>query len=62
MALAEEDDEDNMEEIDTSNIVGRRTRGKDINWQKAAEENKDDIEDDEDDDDDFEGEDDEMQS
>ena len=53
----EEDDEDNMEEIDTSNIIndGRRTRGKTIDYAKAAAEDKD-LPDDEDDDDDFEGE------
>lgn len=46
-----------MEEIDTSNIIGggRRTRGKTIDFAKAAEENKDELEDDdEEDDDDFE--------
>ena len=55
---AEEEDEDNMEEIDTSNIVGRRTRGKNIDWNKAAEDNKGEIEDedDEEDDADFQGE------
>ena len=30
-------DEDNMEEIDTSNIVGRRTRGRLIDFAKAAQ-------------------------
>lgn len=40
-----------MDEIDTSNIVGRRTRGKNIDFKKAAEELGDDE--DEDDDDDF---------
>ena len=51
-----------MEEIDESNIVGSRTRGKNINWAQAAEANKGQLDDDEDDDDeDFEGEDDEMQ-
>lgn len=51
-----------MEEIDTTNIIGARTRGKNIDWNKAAEDNKGQIDDDEDDDDeDFEGEDDEMQ-
>lgn len=44
-----------MEEIDTSNIVGRRTRGKNIDWDKAAADNKDDLDDeDEDEDADFE--------
>ncbi|KAL9632312.1 MAG: hypothetical protein Q9164_005394 [Protoblastenia rupestris] len=58
---AEEDDEDNMEEIDTDNIVSSRTRGKSIDWNKAAEENKDDLDDDDDDDDeDFEAKDEDM--
>jgi hypothetical protein len=45
-----------MEEIDTSNILsdGRRTRGRQIDFAKAAEELPEE-EDDEDDDDDFEG-------
>lgn len=44
-----------MEEIDTSNIVASRTRGKHIDYQKAAEEAKDELpdEDDEEDDEDF---------
>lgn len=55
---AEEEDEDNMEEIDPSNIVGSRTRGRNIDWNKAAEDNKGEIDDDEDEegDDDFKGE------
>lgn len=42
-----------MEEIDTGNIIqdGRRTRGKKIDFAKAAEEQPADDEDDEDDDD-----------
>lgn len=53
---AEDDDPDNMEEIDLSNIInsGRRTRGKTIDFAKAAEAAGDDLDDDEDDDDDFE--------
>ena len=55
---AEEEDEDNMEEIDTDNIIsdGRRTRGKRIDFQKAAEENppgEGEDDDDDDDDEDF---------
>lgn len=50
-----EPDEDNMEEIDTNNIIySRRTRGKNIDWQEAEEKSKaagDDLDDDEDDDD-----------
>ena len=58
----EEEDEDNMEEIDLDNIVGSRTRGKQIDYAKAAEEAKDELEDeDEEDDDDFEEPDDAMQ-
>lgn len=47
-----------MEEIDTNNIIsgGRRTRGKQIDFAKAAENSKDELLDDEDDDDeDFAG-------
>lgn len=44
-----------MEEIDTNNIIegGRRTRGKSIDFAKAAEQAGD-LEEDEDDDEDFE--------
>lgn len=55
-STAEEEDEDNMEEIDTDNIIdgGRRTRGKRIDFAKAAAENPaEDDDDDEDDDEDF---------
>jgi hypothetical protein len=45
-------DDDNMEEIDLDNVIGRRTRGKVIDFAKAAEENPAE-DDDEDDDDDF---------
>jgi len=56
----EEEDDDNMEEIDTDNILsdGRRTRGKQIDYAKAAEKAKEEGEDldddDEDEDEDFE--------
>jgi hypothetical protein len=53
-----------MAEIDMDNIVtgGRRTRGKVIDFQKAAEDAKDEIDEDEDDeDDDFEAPDEEME-
>lgn len=54
-----------MEEISTDNIIstGRRTRGKQINFAKAAEEAGDDLDDDdEDEDEDFDDqEDDAMQ-
>lgn len=45
-----------MEEIDMCNIIntGCRTRGKKIDFAKAAEEAGEDLDDDEDDDDDFE--------
>lgn len=55
-ATVEEADEDNMEEIDTSNIVQSRTRGKTIDYAKAAQELPEE-DDDEDDDEDFHGED-----
>ena len=46
-----------MEEIDLDNVLGRRTRGKVIDFAKAAEENPpQEDDDDDDDDDDFEGE------
>ncbi|KXJ96950.1 histone chaperone domain CHZ-domain-containing protein [Microdochium bolleyi] len=48
-----EEAEDNLEEIDLNNIVegGRRTRGRVIDWAKAAEENPADDDDDEDEED-----------
>ena len=54
--IVDEPDEDNMEEIDLDNIIpdGRRTRGRQIDFAKAAEELPEDDED-EDEDDDFEG-------
>jgi len=52
--IADEEDVDNMEEIDTDNIIadGRRTRGRNIDFVKAAEELPE--EEDEEDDEDFE--------
>lgn len=49
--LVDEADDDNMEEIDTSNIIsgGRRTRGRQIDFVKAAKELPEDEEDEEDD-------------
>lgn len=49
----EDPDEDNMEEIDMDNIIGSRTRGKNIDYAEAAkkleeQEGDDDDEDDED--------------
>jgi hypothetical protein len=60
--LAEEDDDNgNPEEaISLENVVGRRTRGKVIDFAKAAEENPADEDEDEDEDEDFEEEDDKM--
>ena len=56
---AEDMEEDTMAEIDTDNIVGRRTRGKNIDFAKAAQELGE--EEDEDDDEDFkDADDDEM--
>ena len=51
-----------MEEISTENIIndGRRTRGKTIDFAKAAENAGDDLDDDEDDDEDFEEKDDDA--
>lgn len=46
-------DDDNMEEIDLDNVIGRRTRGKVIDFAKAAAENPVDDDEDEDDDEDF---------
>lgn len=61
---AEEDDEelDNLNEIEEENILGSRTRGKNIDFAKAAEE-ADDLDDDEDeeDDEDYEDPDEEME-
>ena len=56
----EEPDGDNMEEIDTDNIVGSRTRGKNIDYAEAAKEFEGEDDDDEDDDD-FEDDDDKME-
>ncbi|KAF2710909.1 hypothetical protein K504DRAFT_489885 [Pleomassaria siparia CBS 279.74] len=50
-AVAEPEDDDNMEEIDSSNIVSSRTRGKNIDFVKANQELGEDE--DEDDDGDF---------
>jgi hypothetical protein len=49
----DEPDDDNMEEIDTSNIIsdGRRTRGRQIDFAKAAQELPEEDDDEEDDDD-----------
>ncbi|KAK1750016.1 histone chaperone domain CHZ-domain-containing protein [Echria macrotheca] len=59
-AEAAADEEDGMEEIDLDNVIGRRTRGKVIDFAKAAEENPADDDEDEDDDEDFEVEDETM--
>ncbi|KAK5101247.1 Histone chaperone domain CHZ [Lithohypha guttulata] len=52
----EEGEDDDLEEIDQDNIVGARTRGKNIDWaeaeQKLKEDGQDAADDDEDDDDD----------
>jgi len=52
----DEEDLDNMEEIDTNNIIndGRRTRGRQIDFAKAAQDLPEEDDDDDDDDDDFE--------
>ncbi|KAI0200537.1 histone chaperone domain CHZ-domain-containing protein [Astrocystis sublimbata] len=53
--VADADDDDNMDEIDLGNIVdgGRRTRGRVIDWAKAAEEHPADDDDDDEDEEDF---------
>ena len=48
-----------MDEIDTGNIVGSRTRGKSIDFHKANQ--ADDLPESDDEDEDFEGDDDAMQ-
>ena len=53
-------EDDNAEEIDLDNIVGSRTRGKNIDYAEAAKNLDDDDEDDEDDED-FQGDDDMME-
>lgn len=59
MHIAEGEDEDNMEEIDLDNVIGKRTRGKVIDFAKAAQETPAE-DDDEEDDEDFEAEDSRM--
>jgi hypothetical protein len=57
MSSTDDDDEgDNLEPISTDNIIngGRRTRGKNIDFQEAAERIKEDEMDEDDDDDDDE--------
>lgn len=57
LTTAEEEDEDNMEEIDTENIVPEQTRRKQINWAEAEQKLKaegEDMDDDDEDDEDFE--------
>lgn len=51
-----------MEEINTDNIInsGRRTRGKDIDFAKAAQEAGDDLDSDSEEDEDFEVKDDDV--
>jgi hypothetical protein len=51
----DDDDEDGLEAIDLNNIVdgGRRTRGRVIDFAKAAAENPPDVDEDEDEEDDY---------
>jgi hypothetical protein len=58
--IVEEPDEDNMEEINLDNVIGRRTRGKVIDFAKAAQDNPPEEDEDSEDDDDFEVEDSRM--
>ncbi|EFW98556.1 hypothetical protein CMQ_4408 [Grosmannia clavigera kw1407] len=53
MKDAEDNDDDDMQEINLENVVGRRTRGRVIDFAKAAAENPA-ADDEDDDDDDFE--------
>lgn len=55
------EEEDGLEEIDLENVLGRRTRGKVIDFAKAAEENPPEDDEDEEDDADFEAEDETME-
>ena len=57
----EEPDEDNMEEIDMDNIVGSRTRGKNIDYAQAAKDMEGQEDDEDEDDEDFEDPDDAME-
>jgi hypothetical protein len=57
---AEPEEEDNLEEIDPSVILPKRTRGKEIDYAKAAEAEGMQDDDDEDDDEDFQDPDDQM--
>lgn len=52
----EEEADDSLEPISESNIIssGRRTRGKNINWEEVRNKT-DDMDDDEDDDEDYQG-------
>ena len=50
-----------MEEIDMDNIVGTRTRGKNIDYAQAAKDLEADDDEDDEDDDDFEDDDDKME-
>jgi hypothetical protein len=52
----EEADEDNMEEIDTDNIIGSRTRGKNIDYAEAAKQLEGADDEDDEDDEDFQDE------
>ena len=62
LTIADDDDdgEDDMKEIDLDNVVGRRTRGRVIDFAKAAEQLPAEDDEDEDEDDDFEDPDDKM--
>lgn len=54
-SLEDEEGQNGLEPISSENIIsgGRRTRGKNIDFQEAAEKTKDDEMDDDDDDEDF---------
>lgn len=60
--LDDEDADDNLEPISEENIIsgGRRTRGKNINWEEVRSKASDEMEEDEDDDEDYHGGDDDQ--
>ncbi len=60
--LDDEEADDNLEPISEENIIsgGRRTRGKNINWEEVRSKTSDEMEDDEDDDEDYHGGDDDQ--
>lgn len=62
LRLDDEEADDNLEPISEENIIsgGRRTRGKNINWEEVRSKTSDEMEEDEDDDEDYQGGDDDQ--